>query len=220
MPDLTTDQKGNIAELAVAYEAAKLGIVVFRPVGEGSRYDLIFDLGERLLRVQCKWARRRGGVIAVNCESCRRTALGFQRRKYTEAEIDGIAAYSPDLQRCYFLPVELVANHRELSLRIEPAKNNQLIGLNRADLFDFSAIDWTVEKQLGAIAQLEEHLHGMQGVVGSSPTSSTRSTESVTHSVGAEELRDRLGTYLAHAREGDEFMITRRGRPYARLTPP
>ena len=48
---LTTDQKGNIAELAVAYEASKLGIVVFRPMGEGSRYDLIFDLGERLLRV-------------------------------------------------------------------------------------------------------------------------------------------------------------------------
>jgi len=38
--------------------------------------------------------------------------------------------------------------------------------------------------------------------------------------VGAEELRDRLGTYLQQANRGQDFLITRRGRPYARLTPP
>ena len=155
----------------------------------------------------------------MNCESCRRTAVGYQRRKYTHAEIDGIAAYSPDLDRCYFLPVDLVASHRELSLRIEPAKNNQLLGLNRADLFEFTAIDWPVEKQPGAIAQLEERGHGMAEVVGSSPTSSTPPTQ-VPGTVGAEDLRNRLGTFLHRAHLGQDFVVTRRGRPYARLTPP
>ena len=219
---LTTDQKGNIAELAVAYEATKLGIVVFRPMGEGSRYDLILDLGGRLLRVQCKTARRRGGVLVVNCESCRRTAAGYHRRRYTEAEIDGVAAFSPELERCYFLPVELVADHREISLRTEPAKNNQAMGLNWAHLFDFPAIDWSIEQWLGAIAQLEERGHGMAEVVGSSPTSSTPPVLDPIYPtvVNAAELNDRLGTYLERAAEGEEFLVTRRGRPRARLAPP
>ena len=49
---LTTDQKGNIAEAAIVLEAIKLGIDVYRPVGEGGRYDMLFDLGSRFMRVQ------------------------------------------------------------------------------------------------------------------------------------------------------------------------
>jgi hypothetical protein len=47
---LTTDQKGAIAETAIALAAIKLGIGVSRPLGD-ERYDLIFDVGERLLPV-------------------------------------------------------------------------------------------------------------------------------------------------------------------------
>jgi hypothetical protein len=53
---LTTDQKGNIAEAAVILEATKLGIDVYRPSGEGGRYDMLFDVDDRFVRVQCKWA--------------------------------------------------------------------------------------------------------------------------------------------------------------------
>ena len=41
---MTTDQKGAIAELAIQLAATKLGIDVYRPVAEGGRYDMIFDL--------------------------------------------------------------------------------------------------------------------------------------------------------------------------------
>ncbi len=88
---LTTDQKGNVAEMAVALAATKLGIVVFRPIGEGSRYDLIFDLGSRMLRVQCKWAPRRDNALTVACYSNRRAREGLRRRPYTVEEIDAIA---------------------------------------------------------------------------------------------------------------------------------
>ena len=57
---LTSNDKGNIAELAIALEATKLGIEVLKPVSEHVRYDLAFDLGHRILRVQCKWARFKG----------------------------------------------------------------------------------------------------------------------------------------------------------------
>ena len=52
---LTTDQKGAILELAIAREAAALGAGVFKALTDGERYDLIFDVRPRLLRVQCKW---------------------------------------------------------------------------------------------------------------------------------------------------------------------
>jgi hypothetical protein len=68
---VTTDQKGAIAEAAIALAAMKLGLDVYRPLCEGGRYDLILDLGEELLRVQCKWVARRNGVLTVFCMSNR-----------------------------------------------------------------------------------------------------------------------------------------------------
>ena len=112
------------------------------------------------------------------------------------------------------------ATHRELSLRLDPAKSNQLVGLNWAHMFDFASIDWSQLEHLGAIAQLEERRHGMAEAVGSSPTSSTPRTRPIPDSIGAENLRKQLGIYLQRAHIGREFLITRRGRPYARLVPP
>jgi len=44
---LTTDQKGAIAETAIIHAAVKLGIGVYKPLADGDRYDLIFDLGTK-----------------------------------------------------------------------------------------------------------------------------------------------------------------------------
>ena len=71
---MTTDQKGAIAELAVQLAATKLGIDVYRPVAEGGRYDMIFDLGARAVRVQCKWALALCDVLVVRCYTIRRDA--------------------------------------------------------------------------------------------------------------------------------------------------
>jgi hypothetical protein len=65
---LTTDQKGAIAELEIARRAAELGIGVWHAYTV-ERYDLIFDLRPQLLRVQCKWVSRYGDVIVVRCYS-------------------------------------------------------------------------------------------------------------------------------------------------------
>ena len=45
---LTTDQKGAIAEMGIAWHAWRLGIEVYRPIAEGGRFDMIFLLGEKL----------------------------------------------------------------------------------------------------------------------------------------------------------------------------
>jgi PD-(D/E)XK endonuclease len=139
---LSSDQKGAIAEAAIVHAAVLLGIGVLKPLTDGVRYDLAFDLGARLLRIQCKWAGRRGEVVAVRCCSTRRGRECFLRRRYTSAEVDGIAAYCPDTERCYFLPADLINGRAELSLRLGRTRNGQALRIRWADDYDFTRIDW------------------------------------------------------------------------------
>ena len=86
---LTSNDKGNIAEAAIALEATKLGIDVLKPVAEHGRYDLAFDLRHRLLRVQCKWAALERGTIRVYLTSSWYTSRGKQvRTTYAADEVD------------------------------------------------------------------------------------------------------------------------------------
>ena len=162
-----TTLKGAIAEAAITAAAVELGIVVLRPLVEGRRYDLVFDVEHRLYRVQCKWAPRRKGAVEVNLTTCRHTPRGYVYSTYDASEVDAVAVYCQELKTSYWLPIDVVAGRRTIHLRLEPAANNQQ-----------AAINYAAEYELGAIAQLGERLHGMQEVVGSSPTSSTPSRPS------------------------------------------
>jgi hypothetical protein len=166
---LTTDQKGNIAELSIMAAAAKLGVDVYRPVGEGGRYDMIFECAERLWRVQCKWSPRYGDVIILRCYSSRRNRDGCLRRKYVAGEFDAFAAYCPDTGCCYFVPYPLCDGRTQIHLRLEPSKNNQDAGIHWAREYEFAA----TLGRLGAVAQLGERRAGSAKATGSSPVGST-----------------------------------------------
>ena len=154
--------KGAIAEAAITAAAIELGLVILRPFPEGRRYDLVIDTGPRLLRVQCKWGRLKGSVIAVTLATCRFTPReGYIRTKYTAEDVDGIAIYCHDLKRCYYLPIEKVSGRAGIHLRVGPAANKQEAAINFAEQYEF-----------GAIAQLGERSTGSAEVAGSSPASS------------------------------------------------
>ena len=161
---LSTDQKGAVAELAIATAAADLGIGVWGAYTV-ERYDLIFDL----LRVQCKWASRQGDVIVVRCYRNRRNRNGLLRQYYSPDEIDAHAAYCADVRKCYLLPIGEFANRIAIQLRLGPARNNQSLGINWAKDYEFAA----KLGALGAIAQLGERVSGRDEVAGSSPAGST-----------------------------------------------
>jgi hypothetical protein len=134
----------------------------------GERCDLIFDVFGRLARVQCKWASRHGDVVVVRCYSSRRIRTGMLVRRYTAGEVDLIAAYYADLDRCYLLPPELFESRRHVHLRLARARNNQSVGVNWADAFEIGA---TLER-VGAVAQLGERRAGSAKATGSSPVGS------------------------------------------------
>src|SRR5918998_1096015 len=122
---LSTNDKGAIAEAHIIAAAVELGMGVWRPVVEGQRYDLILEVGDRLLRTQCKWANREGDVVVVRARTSRHTPRGYVYTTYTSREIDGVAAWCPDTAECYFVPIRDIDGRGHMSLRLAPARNNQ-----------------------------------------------------------------------------------------------
>ncbi len=61
---LTSNDKGNIAEVAITLEAMKLGIEVLKPVAEHVRYDLAFDLGVIAFSESNASGRRSRGLMS------------------------------------------------------------------------------------------------------------------------------------------------------------
>ena len=165
------DIKGAIAEQALVLAAVKLGVPVLKPVSAHGRSDLAFEIGGRLWRVQCKWGRLndRRDVVIVQIGGVRLSPGGYVRTTYADQEVDLFGVYCGELDRCFLLPVSLVAGKHVVHLRLIPARNNQQACINLADDFDF----------VGAIAQLGERLRGTQEVAGSSPASSTSASSSL-----------------------------------------
>jgi prevent-host-death family protein len=204
------NQKGNVAELAIAAEAAKLGLPVFAPLTEHGRYDLVLEVGDDLLRVQCKWGCCDGKTISVQLVSSYHSPTrGYVTRTYSADEVDAIAIYCEQTKRCYLLPIELVAGMRHLTLRLAPPRNNQRAALNLAAEYEFR----------GAVAQLAERRRGTAEARGSNPLSSTidRAAVEPAIAVGAHEFRNHFGYYMEQAAAGAEVTVSRRGRPYVRM---
>jgi prevent-host-death family protein len=187
---------------------------VLKPLTEHERYDLVLGIGGRLYRVQCKWGTRKGEVISVRRRSSYHSPTrGYVTSTYDASEIDAVAVYCAALRRCYLLPIDLVAGRGAVALRLSPARNSQRAALNLAADYEFR----------GAVAQLEERVAGSDEVRGSSPLSSTADRigpAPICDEVGAHEFRNRFGLYLERAAAGAEVLISRHGRPCARLVPP
>jgi hypothetical protein len=60
-------------------------------------------------------------------------------RWYTREEVDVIAVFCPDVDRCYVLDPDLFDGRRTVHLRLAPSRNNQHLGIN-----------WAAEHELDA----------------------------------------------------------------------
>lgn len=137
MLELTPSKKGAITEAAIALAAIRLDLLVLRPMTEGGRYDLALDIGGQILRLQCKSSWRQRDVLITPCNTSRHTPRGYVRTTYTADEIDAIAAYSPDTDKCYLIPIRDVAGMSSVRLRLAPTRNNQLLKIRWAEDYEF-----------------------------------------------------------------------------------
>lgn len=207
---MDSNRKGALAEAKVVAEAVELGIGVLKPVAEHGRYDLAFDLGSIIVRVQCKWGVVSRGVVKARVGSCRHSPTrDYVRSSYSPAEVDAVAIYAAAIDECFCLPISVVAAQSTIHLRLDEPKNNQR-----------GAIHWAADYRLGAVAQLAERSAGSRKVGGSNPPSSTPGIDLPAGAVGAEDFRNHLGWHLQRASAGETFRVTRRGRALALVGPP
>ena len=122
--------KGDVAELAVAQKFIKEGYKILFPYGENHQYDLVAEKDGKFFRVQVKYCTPKNGVLNINCKSSNNWSV----LHYTEKYIDVLAAYNPEDNQVYFIPVDQI-NHSLMKLRISPAKNNQELRINLAENF-------------------------------------------------------------------------------------
>ena len=127
--------KGDLAELKVAADLADRGYRILFPYGEDVPYDLVAETGSWLMRVQVKYTKSNGKVVTVRCYSQSLTnGRVKQVTPYTAETIDCIAVYDKTSDRCYYIPASILGSGRfVLNLRLQPAANNQQIGIRRAD---------------------------------------------------------------------------------------
>lgn len=122
---LTSNLKGHIAFTKTLTRALELGYVPSIPTFD-TRYDLILDYGNNLLRVQVKYANG----VSTNSEGSVRVKLSYETRtrkkyKYQPNEVDALIVYIPKVDKLCYIPPELFINKDALSIRIERSKNNQ-----------------------------------------------------------------------------------------------
>jgi prevent-host-death family protein len=210
---LSGNDKGAIAEIEIAAAAMRLGVGVYRPLSGHSRADLVFDTGDRLWRVQCKWGRLRdsGSAVVARLSGSSSSPKGYVTSTYSEAEVDLFAIYSGALDRSFLLRASMLCGMHEITLRLVPPRNNQRACINLADQFAFE----------GAVAQLGERVAGSHEVRGSIPLSSTSTPPASGPAVvvGANPFRDHLGFWMDRVADGEEVIITRHGKPRIRMLP-
>jgi hypothetical protein len=124
---VNTQQKGQYAQLKVELRASEKGLIVSCPTVD-TRYDLIIDTGEKLCRVQVKYA---DGKVSHSTGS---VLVGLRRwagdkrhvtRNYQREEVDAILVYLPKVDRVCWLPPELFHNKSSIVLRINPQRRNR-----------------------------------------------------------------------------------------------
>ena len=140
--ELTAKQKGNLTELQCLTAFYEEGCHVSLPYGENSRYDMIVDVNDILIRVQVKTSSSRveGESIVFSCRSSHVNSSGVKNVKYTNQEIDYFATFWDG--QCYLIPVSECST--EKTLRFVPPKNGQTKGITFAS-------EYILQKQLEKI---------------------------------------------------------------------
>jgi len=116
-----TKQKGDIAEAFVTYFLKKSGFCVLIPWGEDNRYDLVSEKKGVFKRIQVKYVSPKNGLLDVALRSLN----NYQIFRYSNKDVDIIAAYDPKNQKVFFIPLRSIKNKSSLKLRLVPTKNNQ-----------------------------------------------------------------------------------------------
>jgi hypothetical protein len=117
-------------EALIVSELLRRGLHVLLPHGFNRRYDLVLDLNDRFVRVQCKSARLMSGAVTFKTVSVRSNRRQTLRRRYV-GEIEFFMVYCPSTDDIYVVSID-EAPMAEVTLRLTPPANNQVARVRMA----------------------------------------------------------------------------------------
>lgn len=121
---MDTKQIGNIVELEVLTYITKLGYQVSIPFGDRERYDQIWDINGKLLKIQVKKSKpidKDCSAISFSCRSSKRVSGKCINSRYKNNEIDYFATIWDG--QCYIVPLKETSASK--ILRFNKPHNNQ-----------------------------------------------------------------------------------------------
>src|ERR1051325_5903785 len=134
MPE--TNNIGNLTEAKVIVALVEAGYLVSQPFGNGHKYDLIADNGQKLFRVQCKTGRVRNGVLIFNAYSM----PGNKGQKCSYRGLaDLFAVLNPNDGKVFLIPVCDVGIH-DVHLRLLPTGNGQIQRVRWASQYELRSV--------------------------------------------------------------------------------
>lgn len=126
---------GNVTELEVLTYITRLGYQVSIPFGDRERYDQIWDVNGKLIRVQVKTASpvdETCTAVKFSCRSSQRSGGKTKNSRYRPEEIDYFATFWQG--QCYLIPIAETST--EKVLRFSPPKNGQAKGITFAQQYE------------------------------------------------------------------------------------
>jgi hypothetical protein len=130
---------GDIAEHVAVLHALKRGWGVLRPVGDRLPYDLVFDVGGRLMKIQVKsaWFDSPSGNYVVDNRRTRTNRRRMVREPYGPCDFDFALAYIAELDVFYIFPVEVfIAYGSEIHLVDADKRQRRLQSAQYRDRWD------------------------------------------------------------------------------------
>ncbi len=105
---MDTKQKGDIAEQAVVLYALKQGWGVLNPIGDRLPYDLVFDIGGSLIKIQVKnaWFDVKRNNYVVDTRRTKTNRRQMLRENYKIEDFDFAVILIEDLEVFYVMPCE------------------------------------------------------------------------------------------------------------------
>ena len=120
-------KKGDYAQLKVETIALEKGYVVSRP-SVSTKYDVIIDDGNRLWRVQIKYADGK----ASHTDNAVIASLNYTDRSkiehtYKDSDIDALAVYVPKIDKVLWFLSNQICGKSKLQIKIAGNKNTNSI---------------------------------------------------------------------------------------------
>lgn len=118
---MDTLAKGLLTEAKIYSALVQNGYPVVFPA-RITRWDIGWEEGDKLIRVQCKTGIVRNGAVMF-CTASR--GCGKTGRRHYRNQVDYFGVYVAELEKVYLIPVEAVGT-ATATLRLTPSRNSQV----------------------------------------------------------------------------------------------